>query len=158
MLIFNLSINISRIGLVFSLLLIIFSLNGCMIYSKPSFSGRVVDASSGEPIYNANVTITYSVSVQKLVEQGEKEITSFYLTTDKNGYFEAPSVFSIIFQPSWDPSVYFVVNKEGYVGFLSIDISNCMSVGCDGITLDYRNDKTKTIYIYSNLIKLPKIK
>ncbi|MFO7982138.1 MAG: carboxypeptidase-like regulatory domain-containing protein, partial [Desulfuromonadales bacterium] len=137
-------------------LLCLFLMCGCSWYSKPAYWGRVVDAETGEPIKGVHVTIIYQINVQRLVEQGTKHVTEFYLVTGQDGRFETPTVRSILGPLSWDKDVVFSIDKEGYAYF-SADISDCMSSGCEEKDFYFHGDVNKKFTIGEHLIKLPKL-
>jgi hypothetical protein len=129
---------------------------GCSWYSKPAYSGRVVDAETGQPLSQVHVVIIYDVGVYRLVEQGTKQVTEFSVITGKDGKFSVPAVRSIIGLLSWDEGVSFTVTRSGYA-YLFGDISVCMSIGCNEKAIPTPYGDKKIIYVSSNLIRLPKI-
>lgn len=142
---------------VFAVLCSTMFLHGCIIYSKPAYSGRVVDAADGKPIINVEVTVEYWVGHQTFVEQNTKQIGSFSTKTDSNGLFTVNRVITLKDPFAWDDSVVFSVNKKGYTFINRLDIADCMSEGCQEKAYDYLHDKDKKIIISKNLIKLSKL-
>lgn len=154
----NSSILTRQLRATFKAALILFLLlvQGCSWYSKPAYSGRVVDAETGQPLSQVHIVISYNISVQRLVEQGTKPVTTFDIITGKDGSFSVPPVRSFIGPLSQDFAVVFTVEKSGYANFHA-NIADCMSTGCDGIVIPYIFEKSKNIFITSNLIRLPKL-
>lgn len=132
-------------------------LHGCIIYSKPAYSGRVVDVEDGKPIKNVDITVEYWVGHQTLIEQNTKKITMFTTTTDSNGYFAIRDIITLKDPFSWDEVVVFSVEKEGYTYITKLNIADCLSVGCQEKTFDYLHDRNKKIIISSHMIKLSKL-
>lgn len=139
-----------------SLLLMIISLQGC-VYSKPAYSGRVVDAEDGTPLKGVRVDAEYWLGHQTIVEQNTREISRYQISTDNNGYFEIPAYTTLISPFSWDEVVVFSFDKRGYADIMRMDITKCLSTGCDEKVFDYLYDNSKKIIISSHLIKLPKL-
>ncbi|WP_157671750.1 hypothetical protein [Desulfuromonas soudanensis] len=154
----NSSILTRKIRATFKVALILFLLfvQGCSWYSKPAYRGRVVDAETGQPLSQVHIVIRYDISVNKLIEQGSKQITTFYIITGKDGSFSVPPVRSFIGPLSSDFAVFFSFDKSGYANF-SANIADCMSTGCDEIVIPYIFEKSKKIFVSSNLIRLPKL-
>jgi hypothetical protein len=139
-----------------ALILFLLLVQGCSWYSKPAYSGRVVDAETGQPLSRVYIQIIYHIGVYRLVEQGTKRVTEFSIITDKDGKFSVPAVRSIIGPLSWDEGVSFAVKRSGYA-YLFADISVCMSIGCNEKAIPTLYGDSKIIYVSSNLIRLPKI-
>jgi hypothetical protein len=139
-----------------ALILFFVLVQGCSWYSKPAYSGRVVDAETGQPLSQVHIVIRYGIGVYRLVEQGSKQVTEFSVITGKDGKFSVPAVRSIISILAWDEGVSFTVTRSGYA-YLFGDISVCMSIGCNEKAIPTAYGDSKTIYVSSNLIQLPKI-
>lgn len=146
-----------RIAGVLAVLCSTMFLHGCIIYSKPAYSGRVVDAADGKPIKKVEITAKYWIGHQTFVEQNTKRIRMFTTKTDANGYFAIPRVIMLKGPFSWDDAVVFSVEKKGYTDIIMLDIADCLSVGCQEKTFDYLYDRNKKIIISSHLIKLSKL-
>ena len=131
-------------------------LQGCIIYSKPAYSGRVVDIEDGKPIKNVEITAKYWIGHQTFVEQNTKKISMFTTKTDGDGYFTIRRVITLKGPFSWDEFVVFSVEKKGYTDINMLDIADCLSVGCQEKTFDYASANDKKIIISSHLIKLSK--
>ncbi|HBT83798.1 MAG: hypothetical protein A2091_06800 [Desulfuromonadales bacterium GWD2_61_12] len=147
----------SRVVGVFAVLCSIMFLHGCIIYSKPAYSGRVVDIEDGKPIKNVEITVEYWVGHQTFVEQNTKKITMFTTKTDENGYFFIRDIITLKDPFSWDDAVVFSVEKKGYTYINMLDIADCLSEGCQEKTYDYLHDNNKKIIVSSHLIKLSKL-
>ena len=132
-------------------------LQGCIIYSKPAYSGRVVDIEDGKPIKNVDITVGYWIGHQTVVEQNTKEIAMFTTKTDGDGYFAIPRIVTLKGPFSWDEVVVFSVEKKGYTYINMLNIADCLSFGCQEKTYSYLHDNNKKIIISSHLIKLSKL-
>lgn len=141
------------------LLLTILFLQGCVYYSKPIYSGRVIDAKDGTPLAGVQVEVEYWVKHQTLVEQNTKVIHEFFTTTNSDGYFEIPSYITLKSPFSWGGFVIFSFTKFGYVYMPRTDFSECLSTGCEKKIFKSLHDNSKEFFasVSSNLIEIPKI-
>lgn len=139
-----------------SLLLLCISLQGC-VYSKPAYSGRVVDAADGTPLKGVRVEAEYWLGHQTIVEQNTRSIRWFQVFTDNNGYFEIPAYTTLISPFSWDEFVLFSFKKNGYARIILLDIADCLSAGCEKKIYDYVDDNSKKIIISSRLVELSRL-
>ena len=143
-----------KIALTFCLLL----MSGCSWYSKPAYWGRVVDAETGEPLRDVFISISYSISVPRLLDhRATKSVTEINLFTGRDGRFETPPIRTLIGPLSKDGSVFFTVSKQGYASFGPTNFGDCMSTGCNEKSISYVGDLSKKIFFCSHLIRLPKI-
>ena len=96
------------------------SFAGWLIYHKPAFEGKVIDAETKEPIEGAVVVAIYNKTLMSLgAGTNSYEIHVRETLTDKDGYFRIPS-YSTIIQPfSWEDSATFIIYKPGYGSFPS---------------------------------------
>jgi len=143
-------------GLLF-LILIHLCLQGCQSYSKPAYSGRVVDAEDGSPIPYATVEVEYWIGKQGLIEQKSKSIYWSRVKTDNGGYFEFPAFNTLIGAFSWERSVTFTVLKDGYTEIVMLDMADCLSNGCDERIFKYSNNERVKVIILSHRIKPTKL-
>jgi len=130
---------------------------GCQSYSKPAYSGRVIDFETGEPLPNTIIDVKYWKGSYGLIEQHSKVISWCKIKTDKNGYFKIPPISTSISALSWDSGVTFSVQKHGYTELIMFNLGDCLAGRCEEQTFDYPHDKTKKISISSHLIRLSKI-
>jgi hypothetical protein len=91
---------------------------GWLVYYKPVFSGKVIDAETKEPIEGAVAVAVYSKSTMGL---GAGSLSSTInvreALTDKNGIFTIPSYITMIQPFSWESTVSFIIFKSGYGSF-----------------------------------------
>ncbi|WP_305042074.1 hypothetical protein [Geoalkalibacter sp.] len=139
------------------LLLAILSLQGCAYYTKPVYSGRVIDAEDGTPLAGVQIEVEYWVKHQTLVEKNTKKIHTYQTITNYDGYFEIPSYKTIKSPFSWDGFVLFSFRKIGYVYIGSMNLAECLSTGCEKKNFKYLHDNSKIYFVSSHLIELPKI-
>ena len=98
-------------------LVIMLVLTSCssMMYHKPEFRGKIIDAESKEPIEGVVVAVYY----RKSTIGGIEPIIHFAETlTDSNGEFGIPLFKTIIHPLAHESRAYFIIYKPGYV-FLS---------------------------------------
>ncbi|MEK7846623.1 MAG: hypothetical protein AAB257_06635, partial [Nitrospinota bacterium] len=91
---------------------------GWLIYSKPEFKGKVIDAETKEPIEGAVVVAVYSKQAIRI----EPESVGITIDvkeslTDKDGDFRIPSYITIIDPFAWSKPVTFIIFKPGYGSF-----------------------------------------
>ena len=87
---------------------------GWLIYHKPDFKGRVIDAETKEPIEGAVVVAAYYKSTMGVPHRYSDIIHFQEVLTDKNGEFQIPSYTTIIQPLSWEDMVTFIIYKPGY--------------------------------------------
>lgn len=143
-----------------------------MVYHKPAFKGKVIDAETKEPIEGAVVVVIYekypiisgpgggSASIMNIKE----------FLTDKNGEFYAPSYTTIIQPFSIEAYASFIIFKPGYGSFPWHRVSPPMELSLDAIMeffsretgtegeigWDYKKDKK--IKVVFGIVELPKLK
>jgi len=144
-------------GWVLILLSMFLFLHGCQSYSKPVYSGRIIDLETGDPLPNTIVDIKYWKGSYGLIEQHSKVISWYKIKTDENGYFQAPSISTPISIISWDSGVTFSIYKKGYTELNMFNLGDCLSHGCKEEIYNYSKDKTKKIIISSHKIELSKL-
>lgn len=88
-----------------------------MVYHKPAFKGKVIDAETKEPIEGAVVVITYSKTSIGIVESYSVIINVRETLTDKNGEFYIPSYTTVIQPLSSESMANFIIFKPGYGSF-----------------------------------------
>jgi hypothetical protein len=88
---------------------------GWLIYHKPAFEGRIVDADTGGPIEGAIVMAVYHKRILSIPHGGYAEIYVQEAVTDKEGGFRFPSYMTIISPLSTEDYVGFAIYKKGYV-------------------------------------------
>jgi hypothetical protein len=88
-----------------------------MVYHKPAFKGKVIDAETKEPIEGAVVVVTYSKSTVMVPESYTSIINVRETLTNKNGEFYIPSYTTIIQPLSSEDMAWFIIFKPGYGSF-----------------------------------------
>ncbi len=102
----------------FFLLFPVISYAGWIIYHKPAFKGKVIDAETKEPIEGAVVVVAYyKTSYMGIVESHSVVINARETLTDKNGEFYIPSYTTIIQPLSSEDMANFIIFKPGYGNF-----------------------------------------
>jgi len=87
-----------------------------LIYHKPEFKGRVLDAETKEPIEGAVVVVIYQKSSYNIVDY-KSNISVLEVKealTDKGGTFNIPSYTTLIQPMSTGVNASFIIYKPGY--------------------------------------------
>lgn len=90
-----------------------------LIYYKPAFHGRVIDAETKEPIEGAVVVVEYFKKTAGPFESMSSVTGVREALTDKNGEFHFPRYFTIVGPLSWTGLVDFIIYKPGYGNFFN---------------------------------------
>ena len=136
--------------------IIIFTLFFGRPYYKPSYSGRVVDFETGEPLSRARIRVDYWVGYFGIIEKNANLLNNSTYYTDRDGNFYTPPFFALIGIFSWDDGVTFSIKKDNYPSIITKDLTECLSKGCKEDT--YIDQLTKKqISISTHFIKLSKI-
>jgi hypothetical protein len=90
---------------------------GWLLYHKPEFNGRVIDAETKEPIRGAVVVAAYYKTTMGVPHRYTDIIHFQEALTNKNGEFHIPSYTTIIQPLSWANKVTFIIYKSGYGNF-----------------------------------------
>jgi hypothetical protein len=92
---------------------------GWLVYRKPEFKGKVIDAASREPIKGAVVAVMY-YSAPILTGPGGGSPYIIHVKeslTDENGMFLIPSYTTLIQPNSLEDRAEFIIYKPGYGSF-----------------------------------------
>lgn len=134
---------------------------GWLIYHKPEFEGKVIDAETRQPIEGAVVVVRYlkypiiggpggrSATVQNVREA----------LTDKNGFFRIPSYTALI-PFSVEAMAVFVVFKPGYASISRMNLEETFSSNAHDKEVEYPwlgNRNLKFVFGYG-YVGLPKVK
>jgi len=106
--------------LLFALLIMAFPVvcqAGWLIYHKPPFKGKVIDAETKAPIAGAVVVATYYKSTMGVPHHYSSIINVQEALTDSNGEFSIPSYTTLIQPLSVSFFVDFIIYKPGYGNF-----------------------------------------
>ena len=96
---------------------------GWLIYYKPAFKGKVIDAESKEPIEGAVVVVLYTKHVYGPSGGYGSVIKIREILTDKKGEFSFPSYTTVIHPISREDFADFIVYKPGYGNFPNSQVS-----------------------------------
>ncbi|MBI5099606.1 MAG: carboxypeptidase regulatory-like domain-containing protein [Nitrospirae bacterium] len=96
----------------------VYSDAGWLIYHKPEFRGKVIDAESRQPIEGAVVVAVYNKETLGVGGGNMSSIIDVRETlTDKDGMFRIPSYTTFIQPFSWEISASFIIFKPEYGTF-----------------------------------------
>ncbi len=90
------------------------AVGGWLIYHKPAYEGKILDAETGAPIEGAVVTAVYRKRIPTLVGHSNEEIHVAETLTDSDGKFKIPSYTTLMGPLSGEEPVHFIVFKSGY--------------------------------------------
>jgi hypothetical protein len=106
--------KISMILIACSILMMCSSCSRWLIYHKPEFKGKIIDAETKEPIEGAVVVVYYRKETLGLGDSTTSTIHWTEVLTDKNGEFIIPS-YTTLTQPfSGEDFARFIIYKPGY--------------------------------------------
>ena len=109
------------LGLISFVLIIILvsgtSFAGWLIYHKPAYKGRVIDAETKEPIEGAVVVVTYTKETMGIPHKYSSIINVRETLTDQNGEFYIPRYITMIQPLSFEDMANFIIFKSGYGSF-----------------------------------------
>ncbi len=88
-----------------------------LIFHKPAFQGKVIDAETKEPIEGAVAVAVYTKKTIGIAESYTVIIDVKETLTDKNGEFHFPSYTTITQPLSWEYVTDFIIYKPGYGNF-----------------------------------------
>ncbi|MBI5674214.1 MAG: hypothetical protein HZC48_00100 [Nitrospirae bacterium] len=165
-------------ALIIFLLTIIFILNasisyaGWLVYHKPEFKGKVIDAETKEPIEGAVVVVVYKK--HSLISGPGGGYTSVInvkeALTDKKGEFYFPSYSTVIQPNSIEDYAEFIIYKPGYGSYPnyqmtplglnapSEEIFFSKGIGSTGELEGLVQRKIEMIKVTFGLVELPKLK
>ncbi len=110
-----------RLVLILSFLIVLFASAPAhafwLVYHKPAYNGRVIDAETKEPIEGAVVVVEYEKETVGVPEHYSSVIEVKETLTDKNGEFHIPSYTTIIQPLSIEGWATFIIYKPGYASF-----------------------------------------
>lgn len=95
-----------------------------MVYHKPAFKGKVIDAETKEPIAGAVVVVVYDKATMGLGAGALSSIINVReVLTDKEGMFRISSYTTIIQPFSVEDEAVFIIFKPGYGSFPHLRVS-----------------------------------
>lgn len=146
------------------------SFAGWLIYRKPEFKGKVIDAATKEPLVGAViVAMYYSSPIITGPAGGSPYIIHVKETlTDQNGLFRIPSYTTIIQPNSVEHITDFIIYKPGYASFPSYIVTPDIHfvdpekyftkpVGEKGEMLWESGSQSRKIPVTFGIVELPKL-
>lgn len=85
-----------------------------LIYHKPEFKGRVIDAETKAPIEGAAVSVYYEVQYYDIGGGGSRVIHTKETLTDENGEFVIPSYTTLMLPFNTSDDADLIIYKPGY--------------------------------------------
>ncbi len=143
------------------------SLSAWLIYHKPEFRGRIVDAETKEPIEGVVVVVVYSKYTASITGRDTSVIKVKETLTDKNGEFYFPSYTTIIGPLSGEYYASFIFYKPGYgsgpvaprgLSAPSEEIFFSKGIGGTGELEGLVNGKIAMIKVAFGIVELPELK
>lgn len=131
-----------------------------LIYHKPAFKGKVIDAETKLPIKGAVAVIVY----RKTLVAGFEPITSVFdireALTDDEGLFNIPSYTTVINPLSVSADVKIIIYKPGYGEYHPVNISAGMGFDLDQRERFFSEDfgKERGLILNSNIASKPRKK
>jgi len=118
-------INLKKVLIIFVLIFFIVPIllnlltykkfSGYLLFHKPAFRGKVIDAETKKPIEGAVVVAIYNKKVFAVHEMSSSVINAKEALTDKKGKFYFPSYSTIMLGPfSYEHYATFIIYKPGY--------------------------------------------
>ncbi len=133
-----------------------------LIYHKPEYKGKVIDAETKEPIEGVVVAVYYMTNTYNLAGGSTNVINTRETLTDKNGEFTIPS-YTTIFSPfTTSDAADFIIYKPGYGGYpygagLCKSPEEYFSIETLGLQGECMDGGILHKFIYG-IIELPKLK
>ncbi|MBI2411992.1 MAG: hypothetical protein HYV24_02115 [Deltaproteobacteria bacterium] len=88
-----------------------------LVFHKPAFHGKVIDAETKEPIEGAVAVAIYNKKTIGIAESYTVIIDVKETLTDRNGEFHFPSYTTLTQPLSWEYVTDFIIYKPGYGNF-----------------------------------------
>ena len=131
-----------------------------MVYHKPEFKGKVIDAETKEPIEGAVVVVVYSRRAIRIAPHAVSETVNVKeALTDKDGNFHISSYTTLIDPLSSESAATFIIFKPGYLSISGINLEDCFSGGvCKEAELPWLYNQQLKYKIASGIVELPKLK
>ena len=94
-----------------------------LIYHKPEYRGKVIDAETKKPMEGAVVVVTYFKYTIGIAGQDTSVIKTKETLTDKNGEFYFPAYTTVIQPLSGEDKAEFIIYKPGYGSFPNYQVA-----------------------------------
>jgi len=88
-----------------------------LIYHKPEFKGKVIDAETKAPIEGAAISVYYKVLYYDIGGGGTRVIHTKETLTDENGEFVIPSYTTLMLPFNTSANADFIIYKPGYASY-----------------------------------------
>jgi len=112
----------------------------------PTYTGSVVDDTTGEPIENASVLIYWVKSIPEIMHARSELIKADLVKTDKNGNYSLGGFIAFLGLTAWHDYTQVVIYQPGYQAYLNITWEQSPY-----------SDKKQHFKISDNLIRLKRI-
>jgi hypothetical protein len=143
---------------------------GWLVYRKPEFKGKVIDAASREPIKGAVVAVMY-YSAPILTGPGGGSPYIIHVKeslTDENGMFLIPSYTTLIQPNSLEDRAEFIIYKPGYgklpsskvipdIHFIDPEEYFSKPIGMEGEMRWESGSQSRVIPVTYGIVELPKL-
>lgn len=145
-----------------------------MVYHKPAFKGKIIDAETKKPIEGAVVVVSYYKTTHLPPEAYSRIIEVRETLTDKDGEFYIPSYTTLIHPLSTESMADFIIFKPTYGSFpgyqknptslkpLDHEIFFSQGIGNEGeLELWVKGEKgpeLKRFQVTFGIVELPKLK
>lgn len=155
------SIRIAALALFIIVLNVTLAEAGWLIYHKPEFKGKVIDAESKDPIEGAVVVVRY-MKYPIIGGPGGRSATVLNVRetlTDKDGAFRIPSYTTLI-PFSLGYKAVFIVYKPGYASITDLDLEEVFSKDSNKkeVELPWLYNKDMKFIFAPRYVELPRAK
>ncbi|MRS01865.1 hypothetical protein EG832_01320 [bacterium] len=139
---------------------------GWLIYHKPEFRGKVIDAETKEPIEGAVVVVAYFKYTIGIAGRDTSVIKTKETITGNNGEFYFPAYTTVIQPLSGEDKAEFIIYKPGYGSFPNYQLApsfkltdqeKFFSRGIGG-TGDLSGTVNTIVKVTFGIVELPKLK
>lgn len=144
---------------------------GWLIYHKPEFKGKVIDAETKAPIEGAVVVVVYKKENFAFPSGGVTKVINVKETlTDKNGEFDFQSYTTLIQPLSGESHADFIIYKPGYGSYPNLQLTPkgidapseeiffSSGIGGTGELEGLVDRKNAMIKVTFGIVELPKLK
>jgi hypothetical protein len=142
-----------------------------LLFSKPEFKGRILDAETKKPIEGAVVVAVYHKHQYAIPHGNTIVINTREALTDEKGEFHIPSYYTIISPFSVDDTTSFIIYKPGYMSYpdlyqhpnyygnyLEDFFAREIGERAEAVKLSVNLEKMEKIIITYGIVELPSLK